>query len=485
MILKRTKSLKRTAAAMEWVGEYIDEVEKNKGKNLGQMGLGIGKKYFTTRLPGLLTAHGYIRGDVDEIRRQTLPEQGDRTSVVRNNRAIQEFVRRHCRAQREKKRKVIALRLVASLDPDKVGAIIRYPIDLDRLLIAAIERTLNRVAEKHYPRDELGYIVGLHHDAVDRSGRPHLHGHIFLLPQTRSGALISVSNHSRPGRDGKYVDMLSETKDLFHEAAMDLVYSTAPARYKGFATQEWDDLAREISMKTAETVASGRQMSPERTRKYAINTFFFYVKKTHPDWLKRRLQELKDRIAELEIRGRAPLVGTVRDLYKGLKELMRPKLEERRRLTNQILPEFQNERVACVTSDCHMKQTRTCLVEWRTVGNRRARIETLLENIDMRRMAARISTLGELGIIDLHLAAAGLTVNPPAWMQRLEICVCGDRLPNKELLDPAGGPPTIESPASEPELQLADTEETTPILPVATGDADRPVTPVTGPRLNQ
>lgn len=482
MILKRTKSLKRTAAAMEWVGGYVNEVEKHKGKDLGQVGLGLGRKYFSIRPAGLLTAHGYIRGEVEEIRRQAPLEPGDRNEVACNNGAIQEFVRRHCRAQREKKRKIIALRLVASLDPDKVQEIVRYPIDLDRLLVAAIERTLNRLAEKHYPGDELAYIVGLHHDALDRLRRPHLHGHVFLLPQTRSGVLISVSNHSRPGRDGNYVDMLSETKDLFREAAMDLVYSTAPVRYKTFATQEWDDLAREISMKTVETATSGRQMSPEQTRRYAINTFFFYLKKTHPDWLKRRLQALKDRIAELETRGRAALVGMVRELYAGLKELMRPRFGERRQIANQVLAEFQKERVACATSDCHMKQTRTCLVEWRTVPNRRKLIETLLEEFDNRRTAARINMLSELGIMDLHLAAAGLTVNPPGWIQRLELCIRGDRLPNKDLLDRSNVQKELEAPAPDMELPVAEAEPAAP-CPPATTDITSPA--VTSPRLQQ
>jgi hypothetical protein len=471
MILKRTKSLKRTAAAMEWVGEYVDEVEKHKGKDLRQVGLGVGKKYFSTRPPGLLTAHGYIRGEVDEIRRQTPPELEDRTEVVRNNRAIHEFVRRHCRAQREKKRKIIALRLVASLDPEKVQEIVRYPVDLDRLLVAAIERTFNGVAEKHYPGDELGYIIGLHHDALDRLQRPHLHGHVFLLPQTQAGVLISVSNHSRPGRDGNYVDMLSETKDLFHEAATDLVYSTAPARYKSFATQEWDDLAKEISMKTVETVTSGRQMSPEQTRKYAISTFFFYVKKTHSAWLKRRLQDLKDRIAALNIRGRAALVGTARELYVGLKDLMWSRFEERRRIVNQVLPEFQKERVVCVTSDCHMEQTRTCLVEWGTVGNRRKLIEGFLREIEDRRMAARISMLSELGIIDLHLAGAGLTVNPPAWIQRLEICIRGDKLPNKELIDRTNTQKDMDAPSPDTKVPAADVESATRGLPIMAAGA--------------
>lgn len=456
MILKRTKSIRKTAAAVAWISQYVDEVEKHKEKDLRQMGLGLGKRYFSTRPPGLLSAHGYIRETVAEIRKQFLSESGDakpadRAPGLQNNLAIQEFVRRHGRAQREKNRKIVALRLIASLDPHYVEPILQYPVDLDRLLIAAIERTLGWVAEKHYPGDELGYIVGLHHDALDRSGRPHLHAHIFLLPQTRTGVRISVSNHSRPGRDGQYVDMLTETKDLFREAATDLVYATAPARYRRFASQDWDDLAREISLKTVETAASGRPMSAERTRQYALSTFFFYVRKTHPDWLKRRLQHLKDRIATLSSRDTTSLLAAAGKLYVGLKTLMQPKFEDRRHLARQILPTFQNERVLCETRICQLKETRTSLLAWRTVGNRRKRIERLMQEFNERRMAARTSMLGELSLIDLYLAAAGLATNPPAWMQRLEIGARGERLANRDLIDAPSGGSAAEMPP-EPEV---------------------------------
>jgi len=118
---------------------------------VSQLGLGIGKKYHCSRPPGLLTAHGYIRRQVDELRQQTALETGDASGTVKNNRAVQEFVRRHCRSQREKGRKIIALRLIASLDPDKVEAMVRYPVDLDRVLVSAIEGTLSKVAAKYYP----------------------------------------------------------------------------------------------------------------------------------------------------------------------------------------------------------------------------------------------------------------------------------------------------------------------------------------------
>jgi hypothetical protein len=110
---------------MEWVKDYLDEVGKHKGQDVSQLGFGIGKKYHCSRPPGLLTAHGYIRRQVDEIRQQTSFEMGNASGAMENNRAVQEFVRRHCRSQREKGRKIIALRLIASLDPDSDGALPR------------------------------------------------------------------------------------------------------------------------------------------------------------------------------------------------------------------------------------------------------------------------------------------------------------------------------------------------------------------------
>jgi len=87
---------------MAWVKDYLDEAAKHKGQDVSQLGLGIGKKYLCSRPPGLLTAHGYIRRQVDELRQQTAPETGDASGAMKNNRAFQEFVRRHCRSQREK-----------------------------------------------------------------------------------------------------------------------------------------------------------------------------------------------------------------------------------------------------------------------------------------------------------------------------------------------------------------------------------------------
>jgi len=55
-----------------------------------------------------------------------------------------------------------------------------------------------------------------------------------------------------------------------------------------------------------------------------------------------------------------------------------------------------------------MDVTRICLVRWKTVGNRRGFIERLMQEVNDRRMASRISMLAEMALMDLHLASSWL-----------------------------------------------------------------------------
>jgi len=100
--------------------------------------------------------------------------------------------------------------------------------------------------------------------------------------------------------------------------------------------------------------------------------------------------------------------------------------------------------------------TRTCLVRWKTVGNRKGLVERLMKEVDDRRMASRMSMLAEMALMDLHFAAAGLAPNPPGWIQRLELCAENDRLPNREMLDRKGMETEVEIPLPEMEASAPD-----------------------------
>jgi hypothetical protein len=191
-------------------------------------------------------------------------------------------------------------------------------------------------------------------------------------------------------------------------------------------------------------------MTSEKTRQYALNTFMFYVRKTNAAWLRRRLDKLKERIQRLSEAKRENLISELQFIYEGIEDrIARAGFEERRQVIQGILPAFRAERVRCETSDCRMDVTRTCLVRWKTVGNRRGHIERLMQEVDDRRMASRVSMVAEMALMDLHFAAAGLAPNPPGWIQRLELCAENDRLPNKEMLDRKELETEVEVPLPE------------------------------------
>ncbi len=93
--------------------------------------------------------------------------------------------------------------------------------------------------------------------------------------------------------------------------------------------------------------------------------------------------------------------------------------------------------------------------------------------------------LAEMALMDLHFAAASLAPNPPAWIQRLDLCAENERLPNKDMLDRREPETEVEPPAPDLDPAAADlrpalpTESPTtvssePILPRPTPAAPAP-----------
>ena len=75
MIFKRTKSLSNARAAVSWAKDYQDEVSKHKKKlqdekeqdKLENLGMGLGRTYYTSRPAGLLSAHGFVKQEVAQL----------------------------------------------------------------------------------------------------------------------------------------------------------------------------------------------------------------------------------------------------------------------------------------------------------------------------------------------------------------------------------------------------------------------------------
>lgn len=420
MIFKRTKSVSVPWRATGWVKGYLDETQKHKGKDLSMIGLQIGKNYFTSRPPGQLSAHGYVRGDIEALKL---------ACHLDDNQAILKFVEHHCRRQREKGRKILGLRAIASLDPKQISPLITRMVDLDLLLEQAVERTFSTLAERFYPGDALGYFLGIHHD------RHHLHGHLFILPQTRNGLRLSLSNHTNPGRDTAYVDMLDQAREVYAAATQQIIYSQPLPTRKDYVSPVWTSLAKDLAAQTVDDFQSGEEMTPESGRKFGVNRFFYFVRTTHQEGLSRRIKRRKERIQELSKRDSRGLIEEASKNYQAVNQSMLEPLIQRATVIDPIIQHYRDSNSASEVRHSILAVPRAQLVKFRVDQSRAEMIKNMSKDLALRRMAARITMLGEVANMELLLAAARGPDAAPPWLEMLEGAVRSGALPNQEMVE--------------------------------------------------
>jgi hypothetical protein len=262
MIFKRTKSVSSPKAAVAWARDYCSEKAKHAAKlaqeqaeedKLENQGMRIGVNYFTTRPTGLLSAHGFVKDSVSQIKLAYGLDDND---------AAVKYIENYCQEQRRKRRLVLALRVIASLDPEIINPYTKDMVDLDHAMVTSVERTMEAMSAEYYPGDSIGFFLGVHHDKLTTSDpnprkpgkkapkpsrleKPHLHAHIFVLPWTARGKRISISNHNYPnGMDMPAIDMLDEARVTFDQQAR-LSIATLPGPVNEvFLSKEWNALAR-------------------------------------------------------------------------------------------------------------------------------------------------------------------------------------------------------------------------------------------------
>jgi hypothetical protein len=168
MILKRTKMLTSPKAAVAWARDYCDEKAKHLKKlqeekereKLEDQGMQIGKNYFSTRPVGTLSAHGYIKPEVDRIR---IAYGLDETS------AALKFIEDYCVSQKRQRRNTLAIRAIASLDPAEVAPYTKELFDVDHALVRGIEKTFEHISDQYYKGDQIAFRMGIHHDRLSTS----------------------------------------------------------------------------------------------------------------------------------------------------------------------------------------------------------------------------------------------------------------------------------------------------------------------------
>ena len=192
--IKKTTVVTSAKRAVGGADGYCNEIKKHKGKEV-EGGILIGQTYFTSRPRGTLSAHGFGKKEVARL---------NRTRGLADNEATLEFIQEHCRKQKLKGRKIMGLRLILSMDPVKVTQLLMDQVDIDRLLVRVAEDTFSTIARKFYPGDELGFVLGIHHDARVHGNDAwvsYMAANATSAASTETGAAASLADNG----DGNYV----------------------------------------------------------------------------------------------------------------------------------------------------------------------------------------------------------------------------------------------------------------------------------------
>ncbi len=474
MIFRRTKMIKSAKIAVAWARDYMDETGKHKGKDLSEMGMGIGRYYFTSRAPGHLSSHGYVRPAIAQLKL---------TRGMSDNEAILHYIQRHCATQQKKRRTVMAIRVIVSLDPAMVVHLAGQHMDVDELLVKATEATFKELAARYYPGQELAFFMGIHHDRMTadvvnlkmvgkathnpaRLGKPNLHAHLFLFPQTSKGRRLSVSKRNFPrGQDKPMEDMLGHCREIFSAKTKELSSEILPSF---LVTRGFNAIFKLACMLALEDFQSEPELSPEHGRESIANRVVHYVSSLDREHLRRQLKARQDKIQALArgIRsaqgqtgpcGRVRIASDLATLTEQVLERVRqfaPSYQARIREIEEVRANYNEgrDRWFSPKSSFHAlgdtkKATATLPLPWAASNplpwydfgpDRVDEVTKLCRTLRMRRKASRVSLVAEMADSETNLASvlsARGELQLPTWIKALQDSL-GGLLPNQFTLVP-------------------------------------------------
>ncbi len=457
-VLKRTAIVTSAKTAVAWAGSYVDETKKNKNKPEAENGIAVGKTYFTSRPPGALTVHGYGRGRTEAI---------SRAQGITGNDAVLEYLREHCRLQRKKGRKILGLRLILSMDPAKVTDLLHQQVDIDRLLVRVAEDTFATVASKFYPGDEFCFIMGLHHDArVDgnkgwvayqkqmgtykaKRPHPHIHAHVFLLPQTRDGLRISLSNRTCPGRDGVKMNPLAATLETYRENIQRQIYDFSVKKNPEIGS-DWEALIRESAMSAMSDFFSAERLDdPKAALKFGLNKFVYHIRSLDREGLSKRHRARRKQFMGHTMADKDQLWNVIVRDFNELDTIFRGNIERRKKLISDVVTKFGEPIIDQPVKFWDLPSQKAFLVNpsgTKVVAarNRTAAILSAIRELGDLRRGSQMQNLAELSEMEMKLAAIQTPAKEPEWIFRLAAISKMSELPHQAVLALAA--PTVTGP---------------------------------------
>lgn len=444
MIFKRTKAIMSARGAVNWARGYANEVAKHAQGDVADLGIRLGREYLTSRPAGQLSAHGYVKEKVKHIKA---------VSGLSDTEAAVEFIRMYCRDRERRGRKIFGLRAVASMDPAQTMPLIEKGGDLDVVLVRTLESTFAEVAARHYPGDKLGFFLGIHHDKF------HLHGHLYVMPQTRAGRRVSMSNRTHPGgADAPRVDMLDEFRRTYAKNVTRALLETKLELGDLLRTPDWNALGRLAALSTIEPAEHRtRAMNDESRRRFTINLYLLHLRSLDRPRVAGKLQRLRDALARrATLDKQRDILAPLTEDWTAVQESWVAGVALRHRLWTEAICGHAPARQRSGVVGSYPLRPKFIAVRQPILPPQHAPVRQRLDELGRSRLASRISLLGIIADMELILGAA--TQSLPGWIRLLEECVATDRLPNRSDLLPVDQRP-IENHEEEQVLGAEQTSD--------------------------
>lgn len=447
-ILKRTQVVTSPKTAIGWASSYVDKTRKYKGDLKFENGIEVGKTYFTSRPPGTLSVHGFGRARVETIAR---------TQGLLGNDAVLEYLREHCLQQKQNGRIILGLRLVLSTNPARVTELLHDQVDIDRLLVRVAEDTFNSVANRFYPGDEFCFVMGIHHNVQvgennawvasqkkrgvyqNKPQAPHTHAHVFLLPQTKKGLPLSMSNRTVPGRDGIQQNPLDVTLETFRENIQKQVNDLSIRLHPRMGL-EWESLIREAAVSATNDFYNASRIEDLKAAiKYGLDKFCYHMRTMDRESLRKRYAARRQQYLKYAMANKEGLRLNIATALNDQITVFKGNIGRRAKLVGDLCERYKAPIISRSVKFWDLPSQKALYIAPKakklvTSPNRTAdMLRTMRELGDMQH-ASQIQNLSELTEIEMKLAVLQTPAKEPEWIYGLASVAQMPELPHQVLL---------------------------------------------------
>ena len=460
-VFKRTKLITSPKAAVQWASAYVDETRKHRGNLEYGNGIMLGKNYFTSRPIGALTVHGYGKERTSLLAR---------TKELSGNALALAYLREHCWNQRNKGRKIMGIRLVLSLDPAKIMELLRDHVDIDSMIVKVAEDTFKSLGDKFYNGDEMSFIMGIHHDGlvdsnaswvrkqmrqdtyIQKEKRPHIHAHLLLLPQTKNGVRISLSNHTQPGRDGQYIDMLAEALSTYQEQIQRQIYDLT-IKQTPVISPEWEIVIREAAYSAMDDFFNADRIEdPKAKIRFAFDKFAFHMRGLTKDELKKRYLKRRAQFNSYTLAKPEETIAEVAGRYRDLEQIFIGNVAKRSAIIGEVADLIPNPDHTTFKLWDLPSQKPQLLVPITNDPPILPEMEVKIKALEDLKMASQMQTIGELSELEMKIGALKKPVKEPAWITGLATLSTAQTLPHQEVISLPPVMPVEPTPAPNIEI---------------------------------